>query len=164
VRYEVRSSVGRLFFTPQGVTLALTTADNAPVAVHAIQPAAQRIKSAVDTTPQTSIAVRVSFDGANPKPVLGGADQLPGIANFFIGNDPAQWHTNVPTYMSVAYHDLYPGIDLSYTGHVGVLKGTYTVASGADPALIRWRYSNVTAVQIDSVSGDLRLELAGAER
>ena len=66
--------------------------------------------------------------------------------------------------MSVAYHDLYPGIDLSYTGHVGVLKGTYTVASGADPVLIRWRYSNVTAVQIDSVSGDLRLELAGAER
>ena len=31
VRYEVRSSVGHLFFTPQGVTLALTATANTPV-------------------------------------------------------------------------------------------------------------------------------------
>jgi len=128
VRYEVRSSAGHLFFTPQGVTLALTAADSAPVEPHHIQPAAPHIKSAVDAPPPTSIAVSVSFDGANPNPILGGADQLPGIANFFIGNDSTQWHTNVPTYAGIVYRDLYPGIDLSYTGHVGVLKGTYTVA------------------------------------
>ena len=123
VRYEVRSSVGHLFFTPQDVTLALTAADNAPVAARDIQPAAQRVKPAVDAAPPTSIAVRISFDGASPNSVLAGADQLPGIANFFIGSDPTQWHTNVPTYAGVVYRDLYPGIDLSYTGHVGVLKG-----------------------------------------
>jgi len=158
VHYEVRSSAGHLFFTPQGVTLALTAADNAPVAPHDIQPATQRVKPAVDAAPQTSIAVRVSFDGANPNPVLGGADQLPGIANFFIGSDPSQWHTNVPTYAGVAYRDLYTGIDLSYTGHVGVLKGTYTVAPGADPALIRWRYVGADATHIDATTGNLLID------
>ena len=158
VRYEVRSSVGHLFFTPQGVTLALTVADNAPVAPHDIQPATQRVKPAIDAAPQTSITVRVSFDGANPNPLLGGADQLPGIANFFIGSDPTQWHTNVPTYAGVAYHDLYPGIDLSYTGHIGVLKGTYTVAPGADAALIRWRYAGANSVHIDATTGDLLID------
>ena len=158
VRYEVRSSVGHLFFTPQGVTLALTVADNAPVAPHDIQPATQRVKPAIDAAPQTSITVRVSFDGANPNPLLGGADQLPGIANFFIGSDPTQWHTNVPTYAGVAYRDLYPGIDLSYTGHVGVLKGTYTVAPGADPALIRWRYTGANGAYINATTGDLSLD------
>ena len=158
VRYEVRSSAGHLFFTPQGVTLALTTADNAPVAPHDVEPAAQPIKPAVDAAPQTSIAVRVSFDSANPNLVLGGADQLPGIANFFIGSDPSQWHTNVPTYGGVAYRDLYPGIDLSYTGYVGVLKGTYTVAPGADPALIRWRYTGANSTHIDMTTGNLLID------
>ena len=158
VRYEVRSSVGHLFFTPQGVTLAVTAADNAPVAPHDVQLAAQRIKPAVDAAPQTSIAMRVSFEGANANPVLGGADQLPGIANFFTGSDPTQWHTNVPTYTGVAYRDLYPGIDLSYTGHIGVLKGTYTVASGADPALIRWHYTGVNGAHIDATTGNLLID------
>ena len=71
VRYKVRSSAGHLFFTPQGVTLARTAADNAPVAPHDIQPAAQPVKPAVDTAPPTSIAVRLSFDGANANPTLG---------------------------------------------------------------------------------------------
>ena len=151
VRYEVRSSARHLFFTPQGVTLALTAAANAPVA-------AQHIKPTVDAAPQTSIAMRVSFDGANANTVLGGADQLPGIANFFIGSDPTQWHTNVPTYAGVAYHDLYPGIDLNYTGHVGVLKGTYTVAPGVDPALIRWRYTGANGAHIDTTTGNLLID------
>jgi len=148
VRYEVRSSAGHLFFTPQGVTLALTTVANAPAV-------AQHIKSAIDAPPPTSIAVSVSFDGANPNPILGGADQLPGIANFFIGNDSTQWHTNVPTYAGIVYRDLYPGIDLSYTGHVGVLKGTYTVAPGADPSLIQWRYIGANGTHIDATMGNL---------
>ena len=157
VRYEMRSSAGHLFFTPQGITLALTAPANAPAA-------AQHIKSEVDAAPQTSISVRVSFDGANPNPVLDGADQLPGIANFFIGSDPTQWHTNVPTYAGVAYHDLYPGIDLSYTGHVGVLKGTYTVASGTDPALIRWRYTGANATHIDATTGNLLIDAPAGVR
>ena len=160
VRYEVRSSAGHLFFTPQGVTLALTAADNASIAIAAgdVQPAARDVQPAVDAAPQTGIAVRVSFDGANPNPVLGGTDQLPGIANFFIGSDPAQWHTNVPTYAGVRYRDLYLGIDLSYTGHVGVLKGTYTIAPGADPALIRWRYTGANSTHIDATTGNLLID------
>jgi len=160
VRYEVRSSAGHLFFTPQGVTLALTAADKAPIAPYDIQPqpAIQRVKPAINAAPQTGIAVRVSFDGANPNLILGGADQLPGIANFFIGSDPMQWHTNVPTYAGVAYRNLYTGIDLSYTGHVGVLKGTYTVAPGADPALIRWRYTGANDTHIDVITGNLLID------
>ncbi len=40
------------------------------------------------------------------------AERLPGTANYFIGRDPAQWHSNVPTYAEVKYAGVYPGVDL----------------------------------------------------
>ncbi|MEP7286189.1 MAG: SBBP repeat-containing protein [Chloroflexota bacterium] len=159
VRFEVRSSAGHLFFTPQGVTLALAARSKSPKPIDDRSIALRHIPS-IDTTPQTNVAVRVSFDGANPNVILGGADQQPGMVNFFIGNDPAQWHTNVPTFAGVTYHDLYPGIDLTYNGHGGALKGTYTVAPGADPTLIRWHYDGATATRLDPTSGDLLIDAA----
>ncbi|MEP7289308.1 MAG: SBBP repeat-containing protein [Chloroflexota bacterium] len=157
VRFEVRSSAGHLFFTPQGVTLTLTTGLHLPKPIDDRSIVKRRISN-IDNPPQTNVSVRVSFDGANPNVVLGGAEQQPGIANFFIGNDPTQWHTNVPTYAGVEYHDLYPGIDLSYNGQVGLLKGTYTVAPGADPTLIRWHYDGATTTRLDPASGDLLID------
>ena len=41
--------------------------------------------------------------GSNPGPEAEGLEQLPGTANYFIGNDPNKWHTNIPTYAKVPY-------------------------------------------------------------
>ncbi|HVN62992.1 MAG TPA: hypothetical protein VMT58_00030, partial [Candidatus Binataceae bacterium] len=54
--------------------------------------------------------------GANPHPTIEGVDALPGKANYFIGNDPKQWHRDVPMYAKVMYRDIYPGIDLVFYG------------------------------------------------
>ncbi|MGI8854876.1 MAG: SBBP repeat-containing protein [Thermomicrobiales bacterium] len=64
-------------------------------------------------------ALRFAFVGANPQPGIGGASPLPGIANYFIGSDPATWETNIPTSAEVRYTDLYPGIDLTIYGTQG---------------------------------------------
>src|SRR6185369_12003847 len=112
------------------------------------------------TASEPSTIVRMTFDDANPMPAITGAEQLPGIVNYFIGNDPAQWRTNISTYAGVVYKDLYPGIDLRYDGHERLLKSTYTVAPGADPSLIRWRYSGAERVSVDTASGDLQIALA----
>ena len=52
---------------------------------------------------------------SNTQAKVSGVDQLPGISNYFIGNDPAQWHTNIPNYGRVVYRDIYPGVDVSLT-------------------------------------------------
>ncbi|MFN0060770.1 MAG: SBBP repeat-containing protein [Planctomycetota bacterium] len=41
-----------------------------------------------------------------------GETRLPQVSNYFIGNEPGRWRTNVPHFESVLYRDLYPGIDL----------------------------------------------------
>ena len=50
--------------------------------------------------------------GANANAAVTGADELPGKSNYFIGNDPKKWRTNVPNYAKVRYQDVYPGVDL----------------------------------------------------
>ena len=52
--------------------------------------------------------------GANRDRRITGTEQLPGYVNYFIGQDPAQWRRNVPTYARVRYTRVYPGVDLVY--------------------------------------------------
>jgi uncharacterized repeat protein (TIGR01451 family) len=63
-----------------------------------------------------------------------------GVVNYFLGNDPTRWKTDVPTYGGLAYRQLYPGIDLVYRGTQGVLKSEFLLAPGVDPAAIRMVY------------------------
>ncbi|MGH9429195.1 MAG: hypothetical protein ACRD2L_23175, partial [Terriglobia bacterium] len=58
--------------------------------------------------------IRMKLVGADPKAQIEGLDRLPGISNYFIGNDPKKWRTNIPHYAKVRYCEVYPGIDLVY--------------------------------------------------
>jgi hypothetical protein len=98
--------------------------------------------------PADSALLRLRFEGASPNAQVVGQEQLPGIVNYFIGRELANWHANIPTYGSIAYKQLYPGIDLLYSGSEGILKGTYLVAPGANPGDIRWRYDGASNVEL----------------
>ena len=105
-----------------------------------------------------TLAVR--FAGANPAVRLEGEQPLPGVLNLYEGSDPSAWKAGLPTYQQVLYHQLYPGIDARFDGSQGLLKGTYLLAPGADPALIRWSYPGASHVQVNPNSGAVMLSLA----
>jgi hypothetical protein len=52
------------------------------------------------------------------------------------------------TYRGVTYAELWPGIDLVYTGAGGQLKSTFVVKPGADPSQIRLAYRGATGVRL----------------
>jgi len=74
--------------------------------------------------------------GANPNALVTGLDELPGKSNYFLGNDPKKWHTNVANYRKVKYEAVYPGIDLVYYGNQRQLEYDFVVSPGADPRAI----------------------------
>ncbi|MBZ5545684.1 MAG: SBBP repeat-containing protein, partial [Acidobacteriia bacterium] len=76
--------------------------------------------------------------GANATATLSGVEELPGKSNYFLGNDPKRWHTNIPNYRKVAARNVYPGIDLVYYGDQRQLEYDFVVAPGADPSGIRF--------------------------
>jgi hypothetical protein len=149
VRFLARGMGGTLFFTPDQVTMVL------PAGVD---------QSSGRTPPQLfERTVRLTFLGSNPEPQLEGSAQQQGLANYYLGDDPARWHTGLPTFSSVLYRQIYPGIDLRYDGNEGVLKGTYTLAPGADPGVIRWHYEGASGLYIDPGAGDLVISLVNEE-
>jgi hypothetical protein len=112
--------------------------------------------------PVKSVALRMSLVGAARKPVVSGLDEQPGKANYFIGKDPAQWRTNVPTYAKVQYQNVYPGIDLVYYGNQRQLEYDFVVAPGADPKKIVLAFKGANKVEIDA-QGDLVLHAPGGD-
>jgi hypothetical protein len=90
-----------------------------------------------DPESRASALLRLKLLGANPAAKATGQEELPGKANYFIGNDPKKWRSNVPTYAKVNYKDVYPGVDLVYYGNQsGQLEYDFVVAPGADPSAI----------------------------
>ena len=72
------------------------------------------------------------LDGANANASVSGVDRMPTKVNYFIGNDPKKWHTDVPAYSQVKYQGIYPGVDLLFYGNQRHLEYDFLVAPGAD--------------------------------
>ena len=105
--------------------------------------------------------MRVEFAGAASSVKVQGGAPLPGKVNYYIGSDRSKWLTGLPTYGAISYSGLYPGVDLDYSGRDGRLKGTYTLAPGADPSQIRWRYTGASDLHMDA-AGNLLAALLGS--
>jgi len=106
--------------------------------------------------------LRMRFARANPSPLASGLETLPGIVNYFIGNDPKKWRSNIPTYARVKYESVYPGIDLVYYGHQGRLEYDFVVRPGADPSAISMAFEGAQESRLTD-EGDLALSVAHEE-
>jgi hypothetical protein len=108
---------------------------------------------------QKSAALHMRLVGADPGAKMAGSGVLPGKVNYYRGNDPAEWRTNVPTYSRVQCSSVYPGIDIVYYGVVQPagpprLEYDFVVRPGADPHRIRLAFEGATKLRV-ARGGDL---------
>lgn len=88
-------------------------------------------------------AYKVNFEGANAHPTYVKENKKPGYNNYFIGNDPSKWASNVGLFGKVLQKDLYPGVDLALYGKEQSVKYDLIVAPGADPSKIVLTFDGV---------------------
>ena len=127
VEFLVQGAQHDIFFTPDEIVFS---------------------KFQVSNDETLSHQVKVSFADSNPNPTIEAVAPLPGVANFITGDDPSQWHENIPTYQGIAYQNLYDGIDLIYRGDGGELKSEFIVNPGVDPGQIRMNYQGSDRLNI----------------
>lgn len=84
------------------------------------------------------IGHRVLFEleGSNIDLNVEGKQRQEGYYNYFIGNDPSKYATNVGLYKEAVVKGVYSGIDMRYYFDEGMLRYDYVVHSGADPSEI----------------------------
>jgi hypothetical protein len=74
--------------------------------------------------------------------------------NYFIGNDPARWHADVPNYSGISLKGLYSGVDVTFRGAGGRLEYEITGVSQAavNQVQIVYRGADSVARQTDGIS------------
>ena len=91
-----------------------------------------------------TMTITAKFIGANPNPEVVGEGLMEYKCNYFLGNNPAKWQTDVPNYGTIILKDIYPGIDLKYSGdgppQAGQATYEFVIAPGADIAQIKVEY------------------------
>lgn len=81
--------------------------------------------------------VRMKLVGGET-PQASGLERLPGVGNYFIGQDPQKWRTDIPHYARIQYRGVYPGIDMMCYGQGRQLEYDLVVAPGANHGRSSW--------------------------
>lgn len=106
-----------------------------------------------------SQTLTVTFAGANPVVPRGSRPQAARF-NYFVGGESRAIASQVPSFDTVIYEDLYDGIDLHIVGgDDGVLKYEFRCDPGAEWSQIRIQYDGINALRI-SDTGDLEIATA----
>src|SRR5262249_55508996 len=109
-----------------------------------------------------SSMIRMKLNGSRPWNKITGLEPTGGVSNYFFGNDPKAWHTDIPHYARLSARSVYDGIDLVFYSHGADLEYDFIVAPGADPDQIQLAFDGVDHMTVDA-SGDLLLRAGGSE-
>ena len=157
VSYYVQGKDQILYFTADGIVFALTKQAEENEDAKKIGPKrpSRRIGKPRLKEERSDLerwAVRLEFVGGSGKIKPEAKDETGATVSYFKGK-PADWKTGLPTYSRLVYKNLWPGIDLVYSGTWDRLKYEFIIHPGADPSLIRLAYHGTSGLSIDEAGG-----------
>jgi hypothetical protein len=126
-------------------------------------PATRNAHRKPKTEKQKLSVVRLKPVGLKKGVKLAGLHQTGHRVNYFIGNDPKKWRTDIPTYEAVVYENAYAGIDLKFYGQGRHMEYDIVVKPGADPNQVKFAYQGVQKLEV-TPAGDLALVLPDGGR
>ena len=144
VLFKLAYQNSTLFFERNGVTHVLID----PKGLEEIQ-SSKFTRKPISTT-LNAHAYRLSFRNALPSPQINGIHKKSYYHNYYLGNDPTRWKSEVPLYQSIEYQELYQGISLHYFEQDHLLKYEFEIAPHANPKQIKMVYE-----------GDVKLTIQG---
>jgi len=176
VKFLSRGSGYTLFLTDEGAVLALSkqkalaTKQKEHGYKSSVDGPQLQKANATDHGKPTTDVLGFTLLGANRTAKVVGLNELPGKSNYFIGNEPKKWRTNLPNYAKVKYEGVYPGVDLIYYGNQRQLEYDFVVAPGADLDAValqveagNWKPETGRPKLEIATDGDLVIQTGGGE-
>ena len=134
--YYVAGRDKSIYFASDGLTISLTR----------FGPVERGQKGKTGQTKRWT--VKLDFVGAAPGVMPAGEEKTGAVISYFKGR-PQEWKAGIPAYARIVYRDLWPGIDLAYSGSTDRLKYEFVVHPGADPSKIQLAYRGASSVDVN---------------
>lgn len=144
--YQVELGNGNIFFKKGGLVYSFWNAQQKAdlmEAMHDHTNAPTNNSGNIDAH-----AVHADFIGANLEAQIIGADPYSFYHNYYLGNDPTKWASEVPIYKKMTYAKVYDGIDMVFYTDSAHLKYDWIVAPGANPKKIQIQYKGASSVAL----------------
>ncbi|MFN3531738.1 MAG: hypothetical protein ACK41Q_04375 [Candidatus Brocadia sp.] len=149
VRFYEKGSGQSVFFTQDGVYVSLSKKEKSVNSKQA--PGDFTNQKEEKFIGETAVLKPIN---ANKAVEIVAEERLSGKVNYFIGNDPKKWRTDIPTYGKVRYKELYPGIDIVFYGNQRQLEYDIVIKPGADPSKVAFSYEGIKELK-ENKEGDL---------
>ena len=152
VRFVAHDHGVTLFITDEGMTIGLRDVKVSPQKPG--DPREDALKAREKALAESkSAAITMELVGIHPSAPLGEKD-LVTKSNFFLGDDPAKWRTNVPNFAAVRAKEWRPGVDVVWHGGPGGLEYDLDVAAETDASKIALDVEGAGALSV-AVDGSL---------
>jgi uncharacterized repeat protein (TIGR01451 family) len=145
--YYVHGSDKVIYFTAGGLTIVLQPPRRQAVVAQGV-PDERASDHPVGVSAQR-LALQLEFVGADLNVLPSGENPSTALISYFKGR-PDEWKSAVKSFTRLVYADLWPGIDLIFTGAANQLKYLFVVRPGADPGAIQLRYRGADSIGINS--------------
>lgn len=94
-------------------------------------------------------AYKVNFENSNSAVQISGFDPYTFVRNYYRGNDPSRWASNVSVFGGVKYENMYAGIDVLLYNSEKHLKYDFIVNPGADYKNIQMAYDGPDEMHLE---------------
>ena len=159
VKFMARGTGSTIYLTGDSATVVATSMPPIPSGRAAAM--SNRIAKP-ELAQMKAAALTMRFTGRAHRGRVEGENRLPGMTNYFMGKDPARWHSAIPNYARVRYRNVYPGVDVVYYGKQRELEFDLKLAPRANPANIKMQFDGAALIRVDD-SGDLVLETGSSQ-
>ncbi len=141
--YKGITSTAEVYLEHGGITYSLGANDNF-IKIH-------DYKEGLSTTAPTLNyhAYKMKWLHANYQAQVVSSKKQNAYHNYFLGNDPNHWKSNVGIYLNVDYKELYSNIDLHIGSEKGNLKYDFIVHPNGNPSDIQLEFEGLNKVKLE---------------
>jgi len=154
VIYYVAGRDTCIYFEPTGVSISLMRFAPPEKAAPIFPKAAPFLMNKHDQ--KSRWTVKMDFLGVAAGVMPFGDEKTGSVISYFRGR-PDEWKSGLPSYSRIVYRNLWPGIDLAYSGSADCLKYEFVVQPGVDPSTIRLAYRGASRVEVNT-EGQLEVD------
>ncbi|HRN42548.1 MAG TPA: hypothetical protein PK649_10820, partial [Vicingus sp.] len=149
VKYHAKIHVGDIFFEKNAFTFDLFNAEDLDLAYKVRHDKKSRELNANKPITLRKSAYRMNFLNSNPNVFLSTTENIGYVKNYFIGNDPSKWASDVESFERLTYHEIYNGISAEIYTQDDHLKYDFIVKAGANPSDIVVNYDGVISLNLN---------------